>query len=348
MTLFSHIEFDNHEFVHFVNDANTGLKAIIAVHNSVLGPGLGGLRMFDYSADSDALTDVLRLSRGMTYKNALAGIPFGGGKSVILGDPKTDKSSEMMRAFGRALDKLDGHYITAEDVGTNVADMDAIRTETPYARGTTNGVGDPSPFTAKGVRHAIYSAVKARLDAEDVKGIRIAIQGLGNVGYSLAQMLFEDGAKLIVTDINETRLQKAKQELNAEVAAPDAIFDVDCDVFAPCAMGASINDQTIDRIAARVVCGAANNQLKAPEHAQALHAKQILYVPDFVANAGGVINIASEGATSSKEIMTRVDNIRQTVDEILGRAGEQLLPVDVAETLARERIDQHASSARAA
>lgn len=348
MTFFSHVEFENHELVHFVNDSDTGLRAIIAVHNLALGPGLGGLRMFDYETDAEALTDVLRLSRGMTYKNALAEIPYGGGKSVILGDPRTEKSPEMMRAFGRALNKLGGNYITAEDVGTNVSDMDAIRSESPYARGTTHGVGDPSPYTAKGVRHAIHSAVKARLSTNDVRGIRIAVQGLGNVGYSLAQMLFDDGARLIVTDIDETRLAKAKLELNAEVMAPDAIFDANCDVFAPCAMGASINDATIDRISARVVCGAANNQLKDPEHAQALHERQILYVPDFVANAGGVINIALEGAASPEEIMTRVDNIRQTVDEILGRAGEKLLPVDVAETLARERIDQHAASTMAA
>lgn len=341
MTLFTHSEFDNHTFVHLISDEATGLRAIVAVHNDVLGPGLGGLRMFDYASDADALTDVLRLSRGMTYKNALAGIPYGGGKAVIMGDPKSDKSPAMMKSLGRALDRLGGHYITAEDVGTTVADMDTVRSQTPFARGTTNGVGDPSPFTAKGVRHAIHGGVKSRFQRDDVSGIKVAIQGLGNVGYALAEMLHKDGAQLIVTDMDSTVLEKANQQLNAEIVELDKIYEVECDVFAPCAMGASINDDTISKLTSRVVCGAANNQLARPEHGKALHDLGILYVPDFVANAGGVINIALEGTASFDEIMTRVDGIRGTVDEILGRAVDGLLPIDVAETLAIERIHQH-------
>jgi len=348
MTLFTHEAFDDHEFVHHIHDADTGLRAIVAVHNATLGPGLGGLRVFNYASDDEALTDVLRLSRGMTYKNALAGIPYGGGKAVILGDPASDKSPALMYALGRALNKLNGHYITAEDVGTTVADMDYIRKETPFARGTSHGVGDPSPFTAKGVRHAIHAAVKSKLGIDNVEGVKISIQGLGNVGYALAQMLHIDGATLIVTDVNAVRLAQAKNEMNATTVKPDEIYDVKCDLFAPCAMGASINNQTIGRLKALIVCGAANNQLALSKHGQDLHNKGILYVPDFVANAGGVINIALEDSATSDVIMARVDEIRGTVDEILERATDGNLPLDVAEALAMDRIHQYRAETRAA
>lgn len=348
MALFEHSAFDHHEFIHHIHDAETGLRAIVAVHNSILGPGLGGLRMFNYANDDDALTDVLRLSKGMTFKNALAGIPFGGGKAVILGDPKTDKSPAMMHAFGRALHKLGGHYITAEDVGTSVADMDVIRSETPFARGTSTGVGDPSPFTAMGVRHSIHAAVQSKLNTDNIKGIKIAIQGLGNVGYGLAQMLHEDGAQLIVTDVSPSKVEQAKQELDAIAIKPDEIYDVECDVFAPCAMGASINDMTIQRIKSSIVCGAANNQLALSKHARELSNRNVLYVPDFVANAGGVINIGLEGDATRDQIMARVDGIRGTVDEILARSSDIRLPVDVAETLALERIQKQADQNLAA
>lgn len=349
MTIFSHVEFDNHEMVHFIRDAKAGLSAIVAVHDATIGPGLGGLRMYNYASDDEAVTDVLRLSRGMTYKNALAGISYGGGKAVIIGDPRTDKSEELLKALGKAIDKLGGSYITAEDVGTTVADMDIIRTKTAFARGTTKGVGDPSPFTARGVRHAIHSAARARFNKDGVRGLRVAIQGLGSVGYALAEMLHADGAILTVADVDKGRVKRAVSDLNATRVEPDEIYMTTCDIFSPCAMGASINDDTIPRLDCGVVCGAANNQLARPEHGRALQDKMILYVPDFVANAGGVINIALEGTATNEEIMARVDAIGETVGEILRRASTtKLLPNDVAEALARERIAKHQVSSLAA
>lgn len=346
MTVFDAADFDDHEAVHFVSDEKSGLRAIIAMHDSTLGPSLGGLRMFDYASTDDAVTDVLRLSRGMTFKNALAGIPYGGGKAVILGNPKTDKSTALMQALGRAIARLNGAYITAEDVGTTVADMDILRTQTPYARGTSTGVGDPSPYTARGVAHAIRCAVRDKHHTTDMTGIRIAIQGLGNVGRHLAEMLHADGAKLTVTDIDAARLDAAAQALGAQVVDTNAIYGADVDVFAPCAMGASINDTTLPQLKAGIVCGAANNQLATPEHGAALADKGILYVPDFVANAGGVINIGLEGSATDAEITQRVDGIAATVTEILTRARSTgQLPTDVAEALARERISRAALAA---
>tara|TARA_R110000787_G_scaffold144231_1_gene257932 strand:- start:11595 stop:12635 length:1041 start_codon:yes stop_codon:yes gene_type:complete len=339
MTVFDAADFDNHKAVHFVSDAETGLRAIIAMHDTTLGPALGGLRMFDYASSDNAVTDVLRLSRGMTFKNALAGIPYGGGKAVILGNPKTDKSPALMRALGRAIDRLDGAYITAEDVGTTVADMDILRTQTKYARGTSTGVGDPSPYTARGVAHAIRCAVREKHQTTDLSGIRVAIQGLGNVGRHLAEMLHAEGAKLVVTDIDPARLDAAAEDLGADVVEIDAIYNADVDIFAPCAMGAAINDTTLPQLRAGIICGAANNQLATPTHGAALADKGILYVPDFVANAGGVINIGLEGSANDVEITQRVDGIAATVTEILTRSRTTgHLPTDVAETLARERI----------
>ena len=346
MSVFDAADFDDHEAVHFVSDADTGLRAIIAMHDSTLGPALSGLRMFDYANPDDAVTDVLRLSRGMTFKNALAGIPYGGGKAVILGNPKTKKNAALMRALGRAIDRLDGAYITAEDVGTTLADMDILRTQTKYARGTSTGVGDPSPYTARGVAHAIRCAVREKHQTTNLSGIRVAIQGLGNVGRHLAEMLNAEGAELVVTDIDPARLEAAADDFGADVVDSDAIYSANVDVFAPCAMGAAINDTTLPQLQAKIVCGAANNQLAMPGHGAALADKGILYVPDFVANAGGVINIGLEGNANKDEIMQRVDAIASTVTEILTRSRTTgQLPTEVAESLARERIAAAAMAA---
>ena len=300
MELFTNASFDGHEHVSFFHDEETGLKAIIAVHNTNLGPSLGGCRMWNYSDESDALTDVLRLSRGMSYKSALAGLKLGGGKSVIIGDPKTQKSPELFRAMGRFVDRLAGRYIIAEDVGTSVDDMVNIEKETEFvvglpSKGTgEDASGDPSPVTAWGVFLGIRAAVSYRLGRHDLKGIRVAVQGLGHVGMALCGYLHEAGARLIVTDINHDALIYARNTYGAEVVAPDAIYEQDVDVFAPCALGGILNDETIPLLKASIVSGAANNQLLTPHHGDVLKNRNILYSPDFVINAGGVINVYYE------------------------------------------------------
>lgn len=338
MTVFRNENFDDHEAVHFVSDAASGLRAIIAIHDRSLGPALGGLRMFQYACEEDAISDVLRLSHGMSLKNAIAGIPYGGGKAVILGDPKSDKSPELFYALGRAIDSLNGAYITAEDVGTTVQDMDYIHHETPYAHGTSKGVGDPSPHTARGVYLSIREAVKHRMGTEILRDIHIAVQGLGSVGTNLAKMLAADGAKITVADIDEEKTRFAARELGANAIDANEILAVQADVLAPCAMGAVLTAEVARALRTSIVCGAANNQLAAPSVAEILDEQHILYVPDFVANAGGVIDIGLEGSASSPEIRARVDLIGDTVREILEKSGRNALPVHVAEELAYERM----------
>ncbi len=338
MSVFRNDDFDDHEAIHFICDEDAGLHAVIAIHDRSLGPALGGLRMFKYATEHDAVSDVLRLSRGMSFKNAIAGIPFGGGKAVILGDPTKDKSPELFGALGKAINNLGGAYITAEDVGTNVQDMDYIRSETEYARGTSKGVGDPSPHTARGVLLSIQEAVRSRTGTGDLKGLHVAVQGLGNVGANLVRLLSAEDAQLTFADIDEARTKALAQETGACVVEPDAILTVDADVLAPCAMGAVLTHETAATIRAGIICGAANNQLADPGVDRILADRDILYVPDFVANAGGVIDIALEGIATPSEIERRVDSIGLTVRQILQRSDNRYRPIEVAEALASERM----------
>ncbi|WP_315900139.1 Glu/Leu/Phe/Val dehydrogenase dimerization domain-containing protein [Ferrimonas balearica] len=294
MALFSHPSFDHHEQVMFVHDEASGLKAIIAVHDTTLGPAVGGCRMWPYESEEDALNDVLRLSRGMTYKNALAGLEFGGGKSVIIGNPKSDKSEALFRAFGRFVDSLGGRYYSAEDVGITTSDIMIAHQETPYMAGLEGKSGDPSPYTALGTYLGIKAAIKHQRGIDSLEGIKVAVQGLGHVGFHLCRHLHEAGAKLVVCDLSETQLERARTEFGAEVVELDAIYRQDVDVYAPCALGATINDDTIPQLKATIVAGCANNQLAEPRHGEILKEKGILYAPDYVINAGGIINVSFE------------------------------------------------------
>jgi leucine dehydrogenase len=286
-----------HEQVVFCNNNDVGLKAIIAIHNSALGPALGGTRMWNYKNEDEALIDVLRLSKGMSYKASAAGLNLGGGKAVIIGDPKTQKSEGLFRAFGRFVNSLNGRYITAEDVGTTVREMEYVFMETPWVTGIPKafgGSGDPSPYTAHGVLMGIKASVKHKLGTDSLKGVRIAVQGLGNVGYHLVEYLVKEQAIITVADIDQEKVAKVASQFAAKAVAPDQIATVDCDVFAPCALGAVINDQSILKLKAKVVCGGANNQLAEARHGDQLRELGILYAPDYVANAGGLMNVFVE------------------------------------------------------
>ncbi len=297
MSVFASKSFDDHEQVVFCNDEDTGLRAIIAVHSTTLGPAVGGCRMWHYDSSDDALEDVLRLSRGMSYKNALAGLNLGGGKSVIIGDSRTLKTPDLMRAFGRFVDRLGGTYITAEDMGMTTDDMDYIHESTDYVTGLTEGKaasGDPSPFTAHGVFAGIQAAVEHKLGSNDLKGVRVAIQGVGHVGQNLARELSEAGAEVIVTDVHEDNVRLVCESTGATSVPVDEIIMQNVDVFAPCAMGAILNDSSIDRLKASIIAGSANNQLAEERHDQCLFERGILYAPDFVINAGGMMSVANE------------------------------------------------------
>ncbi len=287
----------DHEQVVFCHDKNVGLKAIIAIHNTALGPALGGTRMWNYKNEDEALTDVLRLSKGMTYKAAAAGLNLGGGKAVILGDSKTQKTEGLFRAFGQFVNSLNGKYITAEDVGTTVNDMEHIYMETPWVTGIPKdfgGSGDPSPYTAHGVLMGIKAAASEKFGTDSLKGMRIAVQGLGNVGSNLVRYLVEEGAKIIIADIDQGRVKVHHEKYGVEVVSPDQILFVDCDIQAPCAMGAIINDETIVKLKCKAIAGGANNQLAEARHGDQLRELGILYAPDYVVNAGGLMNVFVE------------------------------------------------------
>ena len=293
MSLFTHPEFDGHEQVVFCHDAESGLKAIIALHNLNRGPALGGCRMWNYASEDEALTDALRLARGMTYKSALAGLPYGGGKAVIIGDSRTMKSPALFQAMGRFVETLGGRYIIAEDVGIGVADVQIMARETRHVAGTPEGgAGDPSPATAYGVYMGIKAAVKHKLGSDSLSGVTVAVQGLGHVGQSLCRYLSGDGAKLTVTDINQAAVAAMAGELGARAVEPDAIYGTAAEVYAPCALGATVNDGTIKVLRMPIIAGSANNQLAAPRHGLELLKRGILYAPDYVINAGGVINLS--------------------------------------------------------
>lgn len=338
MSLFEHKEFDNHEQVVFCHDQESGLKAIIAVHDTTMGPSLGGTRMWNYASSAEALTDVLRLSRGMTYKSALAGLPLGGGKAVIIGDAKTDKSDPLFKAYGRFIDSLGGKYITAEDVNIRTTDIAVISTQTRYVAGTAEKAGDPSPHTALGAYLGLKAAVKHALGSEDLTGVKIALQGLGAVGYGLAEYCAKDGAILFVSDVNQEAVDRAVSKLGATAVSIDDIYDQDVDVYSPCALGATINDDTLKRIKAKVIAGSANNQLATAAHDKIVKDMGILYAPDYVINAGGVIHVCSEAASfSNEETAARVRNIYNTLDKIFTRAKAENRPTgEIADEMARE------------
>lgn len=342
MAIFDLVDFDNHEQVVYCSDDASGLKAIIAVHSTSLGPAAGGCRFWDYASDEDALKDVLRLSKGMTYKNAMAGLKLGGGKGVIIGDPKKLKSTALFEAFGTAVNNIGGRYYTAEDVNITTDDMAIVNQKTDFVSGLEGKSGNPGPFTALGTFLGIKAAVKFKLGKNDLKGIKVAVQGLGSVGYSLCEKLHHAGAELIVTDINQVALDKAANELNATVVALDEIYAQDVDVFSPCALGASINDDSISQLNAVIIAGCANNQLAEARHDKVLQEKGILYAPDYVINAGGIINVALEiypepyCADSATKL---VENIYHTLMNVFETAAEKNMPTGiVADEMAREII----------
>ena len=347
MPVFKHPEFDSHELVAHHADPKSGLRAIIAVHNTQLGKGLGGCRMWPYPSEDEALTDVLRLSRGMTYKAALAGLPQGGGKSVILGDPRRDKTPEMMRAMGRFVETLGGRYVVAEDSGTSVADIKLMAEHTRHVGGLADEkaaaagrTGDPSPATAYGVFVGIQAAVRWKLQRADLKGLRVAIQGVGNVGYRLARHLHEAGAKLTVTDLHAPAVERCVKEFGATAVAMDAIFSADADVFAPCALGAIINDRTLPQLKATIVAGAANNQLAEPRHDGLLALRGVLYAPDYVINAGGIIDIwHEESGYDEAKVRAHLERIGTTLTGIFERSKREQHPTgEIADRMAEEKF----------
>lgn len=352
MTVFSHPEFDNHEHLSFCCDPETGLRAIIAVHNTSRGPALGGCRMFPYASDEEALRDVLRLSRGMTYKSALANLDLGGGKSVIIGDPRKHKSEALLEAMGRFLDRLGGLYIAAEDSGTSVSDLKVMGRHTTNVAGIADRIGfdgkpsngDPSPATAYGTFVGLQAAVKHKLGRSDLEGLKVAVQGIGNVGYRLAQHLKDAGAQLWVYDIHQDQMDRAVDELGATPASAEDILFLPVDVVAPCAMGAVFNDHSIERLQATIIAGAANNQLAQAGHDNALWQRGILYAPDFVINAGGIIDVCYEHqGLDPAAVRQHVETIGQTLEEIFTRSASDGLPTGlIANQLAEERF-RHAS-----
>ncbi|MBC2282756.1 Glu/Leu/Phe/Val dehydrogenase [Listeria booriae] len=350
--LFERMEKYDYEQVVFCHDKVSGLKAIIAIHDTTLGPALGGCRMWPYETEEEALEDVLRLARGMTYKNAAAGLNLGGGKTVIIGDPRKDKSEAMFRALGRYVESLNGRYIIAEDVGTTVADMDMIHAETDYVTGISESYGssgNPSPMTALGVYSAMKRTALEAFGTDTLADKTVAVQGVGNVAYALCELLHKDGAKLVVTDINQEAVNRAVAAFGAKAVAPDEIYDVDADIFAPCALGGVLNDTTIPRLKVKAVCGSSNNQLlQTIHHGQMLADRGILYAPDYIVNAGGVINVADELSRYNEE------RAKHKIGDIYGQIGkvfdiakeEKILPAQAANRMAEQRMEsmRHVSS----
>jgi len=336
----------DHEQVVFCSDTAVGLKAIIAIHNTTLGPALGGTRMWNYESEEAALKDVLRLSRGMTYKAAAAGLNLGGGKAVIIGDPKTMKNESLFRSFGRFIEGLGGRYITAEDVGTSVKDMEWVRHETNFVTGIDEafgGSGDPSPVTALGTFYGIKAAAKQRWGVEDLNGKSVAIQGVGHVGYHLAKDLHEAGARLFITDMDKEREQRVVKEFEATAVGQDEIYEVDAEIFAPCALGGIVNNDTIPKFKFEIIAGAANNQLENEEvHGEILREENILYAPDYVINAGGLINVANEIEGYHRErALTQAKGIYDILLEVFEIAEDQQIPTyQASNRLAEQRIER--------
>lgn len=331
----------NHEQLLFCNDNATGLKAIIAVHNTVLGPALGGTRMWAYTNEMEALTDVLRLSRGMTYKNSISGLNLGGGKAVIIGDARTMKSEALMRRFGKFVNSLAGKYITAEDVGIGTADMVYVNMETNHVVGLPGKSGDPSPVTAHGVYVGMKACAKEQFGSDSLTGKKIAVQGVGHVGEYLVAALAKENAEIYVTDIHEPSLKRVAEKYGAHIVGLNDIYDVDMDIYAPCALGATVNDDTLSRLKCSIIAGAANNQLQIEDvHGRLVMEKGIIYAPDFALNAGGVINCYSEVKGLSAEwAMTKAEEIYQTIGNIVKRSKLENVPTyQIANKMAEERI----------
>lgn len=351
MQLFDYMTAHGHEQVVFFQDKDSGLKAIVAIHNTNLGPALGGTRMWPYASEEDALVDVLRLSRGMTYKAAVAGLALGGGKAVIIGNPAKDKTTALLRAYGRCIATLKGRYITAEDVGTSQPDMDIIRQETVYVTGISpekGGSGDPSPFTALGVLHGMRAAAGVVFGSEELAGRRVVVQGLGQVGRYLCRLLAGEGAVLTVTDINPRAVDQVVKEYGAKAVAPDQVYTLEADIYAPCALGAVVNDATVDRLKYRLIAGSANNVLSEDRHGDILHQRGVMYVPDYVINAGGLINVAEElNGYQQQRVTEKVARIYDHVRQVLFVAEkENIPPYRAADRLAKERVGRAGASLR--
>lgn len=344
-SVINQMELNAHEQVVFCNDSDSGLKAIIAVHNTILGPSLGGTRMWPYKSEAEALTDVLRLSRGMTYKSSLAGLNLGGGKAVIIGDPRTNKSEALMRRFGKFINSLSGKYITAEDVGIDTKDMEYIKMETDFVSGlplNMGGSGDPSTVTAYGVYLSMKAAAKEMWGSDSLADRKVVVQGIGHVGEGLVINLVKEGAKVFINDINEDRLKAVAKETGAKAITIDDLFDFDMDIYAPCALGATLNTDTLNRLKCSIICGAANNQLADEEiHGKMVMEKGILYAPDYVVNAGGIINVYYELEGYSRErALSHAENIYNTTLNIFKVAKEQQIPTFLAANqLAEKRIN---------
>lgn len=340
MKIFDYLEEHDFEQLVFCQDKSTGLKAIIGIHDTTLGPALGGTRIWDYESEEDAIVDVLRLSMGMTYKNSAAGLNLGGGKAVIIGDPAKIKSEALMRTFGRYVESLNGRYITAEDMNTTTQDMSYINAETDHVVGLEGKSGNPSPVTALGVYRGILAAVNEVYGSDDLNGKVVTVQGLGQVGYSICKHLHDAGAKLYVTDIRKESIDRVVNDMGATGVAPDEIYGIDCDIFVPCAMGAVINDFTIEQLKCKIVAGSANNQLADEKHGQILKDKGILYVPDFVINSGGVINVYEElRGYNADRAMSKASAIYDAVKRVIEISKEDDIPTfKAAERMAEERI----------
>lgn len=344
MKIFEYMEKYDYEQLVMCQDKQSGLKAMIAIHDTTLGPALGGTRMWSYNSEDDAIEDALRLAKGMTYKAAAAGLNLGGGKTVIMGDPNKDKNEAMFRAFGRYVQGLNGRYITAEDVGTTVADMDLIHEETNYVTGISPAFGsggNPSPVTAYGVYVGMKATAKQAWGDDSLEGKRVAVQGVGNVSYNLCRYLHEEGAKLIVTDINKEAVARAVEEFGAQAVDINDIYGVDCDIFSPNALGAVINDETIPQLKARVIAGAANNVLKEERHGEQIHELGFYYAPDYVINAGGLINVADELHGYNRDrAMKKVEGIYQNIEKVFAIANrDKIATYKAANRMAEERIE---------
>ncbi|MFZ0013263.1 MAG: Glu/Leu/Phe/Val dehydrogenase [Acidimicrobiia bacterium] len=343
MGVFDAVAREGHEQVLYGYDKVSGLRAIIAIHSTALGPALGGTRFFPYETEEDALEDVLRLSKGMTYKAAVTGLDLGGGKAVIIGDPRAMKSERLFRAYGRIVDSLQGRYITAEDVGTTTADMDMVRRETRWALGNSvalGGAGDPSPVTARGLLAAARAVAQRLWGDPDLAGRRFAVQGVGKVGSAFVQLLIESRAEVIVTDAYEPAIDSAVELFDVKPVDQGEIYSVDCDIFSPCALGASLNEETIPKLNCEAIVGSANNQLATDEDADRLADRDILYAPDFVVNAGGLINVYDELTGYSRtRVLHRVDGIYDATLRILEKAeSHDMTPNQAAVMVADERI----------
>jgi len=345
MQIFETLYSMGHEQVVLCSDPTTGLRAIIGIHNTSLGPSLGGTRFWQYDNDEAAITDVLRLSRGMTYKAAVSGVNLGGGKAVIIGDPRKDKSEGLFRAFGRMVESLRGRYITAEDVGTSVRDMEWIRMETKYVTGVggPGGSGDPSPVTALGVFSGMRAAAQATWGSDSLAGKRVVVQGAGNVASFLVESLVKDGATVFVADIYEDKAKALATRTGATMISPDEVFTTPCDVFSPNALGAVINDETIPQLTCAIVCGGANNQLKdESKHAPMLRDRKIMYAPDYVVHSGGLMNVASEveGYDRAK-VMRQAEGVYDITMNIIKTAEERkMLTIEASNAIAEERLRQ--------